>query len=92
MQEHILDGAFVMPVGEGPPQLQCHGVQLETLLPAASVRKRLLTSRCLRMTVEEFDKINAKVRGGECSGASYEIGVDDDADINPLITDGVRLM
>ena len=92
IQEQILHGAFIMPDKEDPPQVQCHGLQLENLLPAASVRKRLLTSRCLRMTVEEFDKINANAFGGERADVSYENSENDDADIDPLIMDGVMLI
>ena len=33
-------------------------MSLEYLLPAASVRKRLLATRCLRLGSEEFKKMN----------------------------------
>ncbi|PXF41584.1 hypothetical protein BWQ96_08698 [Gracilariopsis chorda] len=61
--------------------VECKGLCFDALCPGATVRRRVLQSRCLRMTAYEFTKLHAdsRGRGGRDAASTEERDKDMDA-------------
>ena len=84
LKDYFVTGTYFIPHIVNDSSLEYCNMSLEYLLPAASVRKRLLSSRCLRLGSQEFKKMSMPT--------SSEMSADTELDRIDVQDQGVELL